>query len=183
MRAAQLRVSISLYGKITAGSWSTLFPKLVEFQRASSCPCSRSTGPVPGHKRLGRDSVSPACPHTHALSCCRTPARYIIQGGPLSASDQQQARRLSKAVLSRSRLKLPEPAGCLAATGICLPWPIFACLWHGRLPSLQEDVGAQSGCLPGPGSGKLQFMQDHHFAISLLFIPHILFKYSRPFHG
>lgn len=117
-----------------------IFLKIGGISQSFLCSFPLLTGPVQGHKCFGRYSVSLACPHTHALSCCRTSARYIIQGGLLSASDQQQARRLSKAVLSRSRLKLPEPADYLPATGICLPWPIFACLCHRRLPSLQENA-------------------------------------------
>lgn len=124
-----------------------------------------------GHKCFGRYSVSLACPHTHALSCCRTPGRYIIQGGLLSASDQQRARRLSKAVLSRSRLKLREPADYLAATGICLPWPIFACLCHSR-----PKRTVQNECLPGPGSGSPRFVR----IITLLIISFL--QWSIPVH-
>lgn len=50
------------------------------------------------------------------------------------------AWRLSKAVLSSSCLKLPEPTDHLPAVGICLPRPEFASLYHGCLPSLRGSA-------------------------------------------
>lgn len=73
-------------------------------------------------------------------------------------------RRLSKAVLSRSRLKLPEPAGYLAATGICLARPTFACVCHGRPPSLQGKGWCAQWVSARGRSGNLSVHQDCHLA-------------------
>lgn len=70
------------------------------------------------------------------------------KGGFFISEWSAAAWRLSKAVLSRSCLKLPEPTDYLPATGICLPWPIFACLYHGRLPSPRGKCSTRRESLP-----------------------------------
>ena len=73
--------------------------------------------------------------HTH------TP--FVVAGARLVTSSTGKfisgwsaaAWRLSKAVLSSTLLKLPEPTDYLPAMGICLPWPEFASLYRGCLPS------------------------------------------------
>lgn len=70
------------------------------------------------------------CVGPHTLTHTRQESSWLRHQAHFICSWSAAAWRLSKAVLSRSSLKLPEPWDYPPAVGICLPWPEFAHLYH-----------------------------------------------------
>ncbi len=83
---------------------------------------------------------TPSYTHTHMPFVVAGAQLVTSYRGEFISDRSAAAWRLSKAVLSSSCLKLPEPTDCLPVMGICLPRPEFASLYRGCLPSLRGSA-------------------------------------------
>lgn len=157
MKAARLQVSSSLAARSRKPGRAHFFPlNWWNLKELSAFFTLDSAGAGP--QMLREIQCFSGLP-THSCPCCRTPARYIIQGGLLSASDQQQAPKTLK--------------GCFVSLSPQTPWTrrlpcshrylftmAYICMSLSQPPAIPAGRRAvQSESLSGPGLGSPQFIR------------------------